>query len=338
VEMEYGSEIEDVEIKGEGIKVRSGASVEIIDVYIRDAGTGIETVDGGTLTIRDSKIKKNGKGLYIQKGKDINITSSKISENEEEGIDIRSNVDGVVSGNVIEDNGESGIEIILGKSEMKITNNKIEDNGSSGIATQFYDFQEKIGAISIRGNTISENSNYGIDCKTPSGGNSGDKYWSESMSFVGNSIFENKKGDFAPYCKLSNIKIENATKTEEEIAAEKAAKAAALEAERKAEEKALAAEEERLAKEKAEDELENEKKDLETEIAAAVGEEKKPPMKTTDEEEENNAGESLGKFRFFAEIFGGIIVATLLIWLFLSGNTKKKNKYSSKFDDPDYIL
>ena len=61
-------------------------------------------------------------------------------------------------------------------------------------------------------------------------------------------------------------------------------------------------------------------------------------MKTTDEEEENNAGESLGKFRFFAEIFGGIIVATLLIWLFLSGNTKKKNKYSSKFDDPDYIL
>ena len=220
VTMKDNSEIGKVTIKGEGVYVSDNADVEIVDVIIKNSGIGIETLGGGNLMVKNSEIFGNRKGFYIQAGKNINITSSNIYNNTEEGVDIRSNVDGIISGNIIEENGEGGIEVVLGKSELTISNNKIRHNHASGIATQFYDFASELGGIKINNNTISGNSDFAVTCKIPSGGKLSANYWSKSVSFIGNKIDGNKDGVFAPSCNFSNLEIINATKTKEELEVE----------------------------------------------------------------------------------------------------------------------
>jgi len=237
ITMKDGTELEDVGLRGGGIKISDGADVKITDVAIKNANIGIETTGGGKLLVKKTKISGNRKGLYLQKGKNITITDSEISNNLEEGIDIRSNVDGLISGNIIEENGESGIELILGKSNLIISNNKIKHNRSSGIATQFYSHAEKLGDVRISNNTISGNKDFAINCKIPSGGNPSVGYWTNSITLIGNNIYGNKDGDFALNCKFKNLKITNATKTEDELEAEKKAKEEALLVQQQEEEK-----------------------------------------------------------------------------------------------------
>lgn len=228
VTMSDGSKMEDVSISGGGVYIDKDADAKIMDSIIKKSSTGVETYGGGKLIVEGTKIYDNGKGFYVQAGKYISITSSGVYNNSEEGIDIRANVDGIISGNIIEDNGESGIEVILGKAELTISNNKIKNNGSSGVATQFYEHADKIGDLKINNNTISGNKNFAVDCKLPSGGSPGKEYWTNSLTLIGNNISENKNGDFSPTCKLGTLKIDNATKTEEELEAEKKAKEEAL--------------------------------------------------------------------------------------------------------------
>ncbi|MDD3498676.1 MAG: right-handed parallel beta-helix repeat-containing protein, partial [Candidatus Moranbacteria bacterium] len=229
ITMKNGSQLEKVGIQSGGVYVDKDANAKIAEVDIKGAATGVETYGKGKLTVEKTKIYGNGKGFYIQAGKSVSIKSSEIYDNLEEGIDIRANVDGIISGNIIEDNGESGIEVILGKAELKISNNKIKNNGSSGIATQFYDHADNLGDLEINSNIISGNKNYAVDCKLPSGGSPTEGYWTNSLTLIGNTISGNKSGDFASKCKLGTLKIDNATKTKEEIEAEEKAKQEALE-------------------------------------------------------------------------------------------------------------
>ncbi|MEN8252515.1 MAG: right-handed parallel beta-helix repeat-containing protein [Patescibacteria group bacterium] len=218
VTMKDGAKLSDVTVSGMGIDVLASAKIEYIKV--KDSRIGIDASGGGTLEVKKADVYDNDKGMYIQRGKDIKITGSEVYNNKEEGIDIRANVDGTVSGNVIYNNGESGIEVILGKSELKITNNTIKKNAASGIATQFYKEASKLGALIITGNSVTENKDYGINCKIPSGGNPEPGYWMNSMKMSANKISNNKDGEFAESCKFDVEKIEAATKTIEEVEAE----------------------------------------------------------------------------------------------------------------------
>ena len=254
--MQNNSEIGKVTVYG-GIEIEEGADAEIDNAEVKKANIGILTSGGGKLVINDTVITDNRKGLYIQKGKNIKITNCKIYKNAEEGLDIRADVSGSINNNQIYENGESGIEVILGKSELDILNNDINRNDSSGIAAQFYTDTDNLGNVHIKNNIISKNSNYGLDCKAPSGGEGKPKgYWSDSMELNSNKVFENKKKDFATACKFDEDKIADATKTKEEREAELAAleekerqeALSVLEKEKKLQLEAQKAEEERIAK------------------------------------------------------------------------------------------
>ena len=223
--MEDNSEISKLTITSGGVEIVDGADVDIENVKIKDSFfDGIKTIGGGKLILDKVIISGNNKGMYIQYGKEIKITNSKIYKNKEEGLDIRANVSGVINNNEIYENGESGIEVILGKSQLNIFNNSIKDNGSSGIATQFYSDTNKLGDVNIKDNVITGNSNYGLDCRTPSGGEGRPKgYWMDSMDITSNKITENKKKNISSGCKFDEDKIADATMTKEQREAAKLA-------------------------------------------------------------------------------------------------------------------
>lgn len=224
VHMKDGSVIEKLKVEYGGVFIGSGDSARIEDVSIVGAGIGIKTEGNGKLKVLNSEISKNGKGMYIQKDKDVEIVSSIVSNNDEEGVDIRQNVDGIISGNKIRSNGESGIEVIAGGSELKISGNTLQSNKASGIAIQYYKIADKKGALRVFDNIITTNKDYGINCKNPSGGSPGKSYWTESVSMGSNKMLSNKSGDFAAFCKFSDDIINIATKTEEELEQERLAK------------------------------------------------------------------------------------------------------------------
>ncbi len=220
VTMKDGSEIKSLTVESGGVFVVDGADAGIFSVIIKNSNIGIKTEGRGDIEIKNTKIEKNNKGLYVQWGKDIDIRSSEIVNNNEEGIDIRANVDGVISDNVIQGNGESGIEVIAGGSTIIISKNLIRKNGSSGIATQYYSSADDLGKLNVKGNTISGNDNYGITCKIPSGGNPSPGYWNNSVILGANNISGNSKGDFDASCKFSQtfsseVKKEEVEKKEE---------------------------------------------------------------------------------------------------------------------------
>ncbi len=217
IKMKDESSLKNVFVNGENVEVLKDAKANISNVRIEDAHIGIKTIGSGKLTVRNCKIKHNGKGLYLQYGKKIDLQNSIISNNEEEGVDIRANVDGIISGNVIESNREGGIEVVVGESELKIANNSIRHNKASGIAVQFYKENSGFGDVSIKGNKLIGNGNYGVDCKRPSGGHTKSRYWSKSIDFGYNSISGNGKGSLSAQCKFKNDEIDEATLTKKEI-------------------------------------------------------------------------------------------------------------------------
>lgn len=207
VTMKDDSSIEDLTVKGgySSVTIAKDADATIDDCRIRKfTKMGINAeAGGGKVTVINSIIEDgDGKGFYIQRGKEAYIAGNRVSDNREEGIDVRSKVDGEIRNNNVYDNGESGIEIIIGSSGVRIVNNTLMNNKSSGIATQFYKELAKPGKIEIKGNKISSNKNYGLDCVRPQGGSPSDNYWKDSLELINNSIEKNKKGAINPFCNI----------------------------------------------------------------------------------------------------------------------------------------
>ena len=211
------TELDNLYVKDEGVVITDGADVFIKNIKITGAEIGIKTIGGGKLTVRNTEISHGEKGFYLQYGKNVDIRNCDVSHNKEEAIDIRANVDGIITDNTIESNKESGIEVIAGKSSLIITNNKLKHNNASGIAIQFYKSTKQIGNLKISGNTLVGNRRYGIDCKIPSGGNPMVGYWEKSVEFKYNNISGNDMGNLSKFCKFSDQSILSATKTGEEI-------------------------------------------------------------------------------------------------------------------------
>ena len=222
--MKDDSSIVDLKVDGGGVFIGKGNSVKLDNIKVTNSSIGIETEGNGTIKVLNSEISGNGKGMYIQRDKDVEIRSTVVSNNDEEGIDIRQNVDGLISGNKIKNNREGGIEVIAGGSELKISNNSIQNNKSSGIAIQYYKIANKNGALRVFNNNISSNGNHGITCKNPSGGSPGESYWTESIDMGANNITGNKEGSFSSFCKFSDDIVNVATKTESELEQERLTK------------------------------------------------------------------------------------------------------------------
>jgi len=218
VTMDDKTELSKVTVMKGGVELVDNADADIESVKVKDSILGgIVTNGGGKLTLDNVIVSGNNKGMYIKYGKEVRITNCKIYNNKEEGLDIRANVSGAINNNEIYSNGESGIEVILGKSELNIFNNNIKKNGSSGIAAQFYSDTDKLGDVNIKNNVITGNNNYGLDCRTPSGGDGRPKgYWMDSMDITSNKIVDNKKKDISSGCKFDEDKILDATMTKKQ--------------------------------------------------------------------------------------------------------------------------
>jgi hypothetical protein len=209
VRMENGSVLKNVTVNAQvvGITVEKGASVTLENVVVKGAAdTGIFTKEGGgTLTVRNSKIIQNRKGFYILPGKTVVVANNEIARNKEEGIDIRKGVGGSISGNQIVQNGEGGAEIIVGSSSLTVNGNTFASNKSSGLALQFYPDAKKIGQMSVHSNTFSGNGNFGIVCKSPSGGNLPPQFFRNSVKLSQNRVVGNREGSIYPGCRLTNV-------------------------------------------------------------------------------------------------------------------------------------
>lgn len=166
-------------------------------------GIGIKTEPGSTqVTVRDSVLDAAKKGMYIQAGSTLIAENVEVINSQEEGIDIRENVNGSITKSIFRDNKESGVEIILGSANFTISGNTFSGNGASGIATQYFQGAKKVGDVRIESNTFSKNDNYGVDCKAPQEGPDSKFYYLNSLNIQSNTFKENNEGDIAKRCKI----------------------------------------------------------------------------------------------------------------------------------------
>ncbi len=212
IEAKDENAIENITTSGGTYGINALGKINIDNCKIKNSKIGINLPSGGgKASITDSVITGNGKGFYVQRGRTIEITGNSIYGNKEEGVDVREKVDGTIKENEITGNGEGGIEIIVGGSNVAIIKNTIKGNKASGIAAQFYSFIEKTGSIEITSNSLSKNGKYGFTCAIPSGGDPSGSYWNSSIDLKENTIEGNGIKAIDSFCNI----IEAVDKEEE---------------------------------------------------------------------------------------------------------------------------
>lgn len=206
VKMNNDSTLKNIKISGgkKGVLVSKNASVTIASSKVEDTKrVGIEISQSNKnnkAVIKNSQISDNdGKGLYILK-KTVSLENNAINGNKQEGVDIRQGVKGTINKNDIKNNKESGIEVILGNTEIAIKNNDITGNKASGVSTQFYPQYNAAGSIDISQNNITGNNHYGVNCGVPQGGGMTSNYWKESVNLEENTLTKNKQDTYATLC------------------------------------------------------------------------------------------------------------------------------------------
>lgn len=224
VEMEDDSLFRNIKFIGDsGIRVREDANVSIENCSIdTDRKVGVRAFPGtGKITVHDSEIvNRGGKGLYIEKGRSIDIENSSVTAGSEEGLDIRSKVKGKVLNCIFENNGESGIELIAGGSELEIRNNVFRGNQASGIAVQYYSFANEEGKITLANNTFENNRKFGIDCLITEGAKPEANYWFQSINLDKNKFSGNGKEKINKSCNYSGPIDEEDEKIRQQVAKE----------------------------------------------------------------------------------------------------------------------
>lgn len=213
---------------GGSILALKGADVAIEKVRVKNAPiVGIKAEEGrGTITIRDSIVEGSRKGLYMQAGNNLRFEGLEVRDNTEEGLDIREKVSGTIEKSEFRDNGESGIEVVLGDANIIIRSNTFSGNGASGIAAQFFKGAKDVGDVKVEGNRMSKN-DYGIDCKAPQGGSSR-FYYLNSLRISGNTFVDNRDGEIAKSCKIMTDEERILFEAEEKKKAEEVAEAKTL--------------------------------------------------------------------------------------------------------------
>lgn len=151
------------------IYINGASNIEITNCNIKEVtdGPGIYVVNGSDININHDTIKKSQKGIYITDSNGINIAHSIINQNNEAGIYFGENVENSsIVDNTIYLNNWKGI--YYGSCvNSNVTSNNISDNRDNKAqsrATQGTGIyvDSKMEYLRIRGNTISQNGNYGI--------------------------------------------------------------------------------------------------------------------------------------------------------------------------------
>jgi parallel beta-helix repeat protein len=222
--MKNNSSLENITVSGGNPGVSAEGNSVIENCLVKNNGIqGINALAGNfSITIENSEISENnGKGIYMQKGRHFLIDHIKSHHNTGEGIDLRENVSGIISKNIIYSNEQSGIELIAGSSTITISDNKIIGNGQDGIQAQYCSGLSctdpeslKTGDIKLLSNDILYNNDNGLKCTNPTGNPPKEYYsgdsWKQSISLENNS-FSGNKNIFDGRCKLkeSDNKMKN---------------------------------------------------------------------------------------------------------------------------------
>lgn len=177
-----------------GILIKEQAIIENCSIKeFKKIGIDV-AASSAEIIIKNSEVSNSsGKGFYLQKGRKIQLIGNLVHDNKEEGIDLRQELSGEIRENEIYKNEESGIEMVVGKSSLKIENNKIWDNGSNGIVFQYYDEMPEKGAILVSHNYIKSISSeeFAVSVKSPSGGEGRVKnYWRDSITITSDNVIE----------------------------------------------------------------------------------------------------------------------------------------------------
>ncbi len=219
VTLENSTTLQGVTIDRGGIITTLDADTVINNVSVTNSpGNGIETTGLGNLHLTASKIIHSAKkGLYLRWGKTIFIDDVLIQSNIEEGIDIHGNTAGYIINSKLDNNGESGAEIIVADARILLSNNTFYKNTAHDIAFQYYPYIPEQGNIKLIQNFFQPSPDLhqkstNITCKRSSGGklNNDAGYWENSLF-----IFSNTE-PYQPFISkdCSNVTVNNISKQE----------------------------------------------------------------------------------------------------------------------------
>lgn len=179
-----GNTIENNGRAGINLTGRNGYSNQVII-----GGSGIN--DGNFINGNGTSVDDNGSGIRLRYIDQVSIVNNTIQNSRRSGILLRdtSSVSPHISGNLIHDNTESGINI-GGASALTIgSNNEIYNNGTSGISffvaqnSRYNSFSSSL-PVSITGNNIYGNARAGISVIDKVTG---------TVTINGNSIYQNSR-------------------------------------------------------------------------------------------------------------------------------------------------
>ncbi len=116
----------------DGIDFDGGTNTVNDCIIDSNAGFGIEAGNGGI--IQGNFISNNtDNGVSLMSDNDVTVTGNQIVGNTGKGVNCNQDRE-VISGNIIRDNTEEGIDVGNSSSEIVITNNVIENNTLDGIS------------------------------------------------------------------------------------------------------------------------------------------------------------------------------------------------------------
>lgn len=203
--------LEDFRISGEGrgIILATGGDLHLKGMQITDnVHNGIELISGSKILVEDSTLEGNRKGLYAKSNSNVVVRNSLVTRNIQEGIDIWEKSTSEISDNTIVENGESGIELLVGSSKNITKNNTLKDNGKSGLVLEYARYAPEIGEITISENQIVDNTEKGLHCVSRTGGKRIHRYFAKSADPKDNQIRNNQEGDIAKTCNFGSVEAE----------------------------------------------------------------------------------------------------------------------------------
>jgi hypothetical protein len=146
----------------------------------------------------DVTVQNNDRqGLYLQDARVV-LQNSIVQDNGEEGIDLHPDMHATIRDNDVRNNGESGLESEIQNNSVLIENNVFARNGTNGVA---FNSAAGIGDMTLVGNTIKDNDNYGIRCVRQEDPPSEPRPFFPTLIDQRENIFEdNGDGDFSFHC------------------------------------------------------------------------------------------------------------------------------------------
>ena len=152
--VENDSKIDNFTIKGgeNGIWVERKAEFSVSNCILKSNnqdGIAIEgdekAKDSRKVSISKTEIKYNGiSGIYVQRPRRVIVTDSEIRDNAKNGISLSAGTSAWLEGNLIKNNGASGLKIDIGGVDIWSKKNSFRQNAQSGIEISYFGGDGKV--------------------------------------------------------------------------------------------------------------------------------------------------------------------------------------------------